>query len=90
MDCDLNCFKTRLVSGHGIITAVVITDLLAFSPIPKLRRQFVFPILFAVTWFVFSYVYYVSGGLGLKRHDPDEPPLGKPYLYKASICLRLH
>ena len=69
--------------GHGIITAVVLTDLLAFSPVPKLRRQFVFPILFAVTWFTFSYVYYAAGGLGLKVHD-DEPPLdGEPYLYKA-------
>ena len=71
------------LSGHGIITAVVLTDLLAFSPVPKLRRQFVFPILFAVTWFTFSYVYYAAGGLGLKVHD-DEPPLdGEPYLYKA-------
>jgi len=68
------------VAGHGLITVIVITDLLAFSPIPKLRRQFVFPILFAVTWFTFSYVYYVSGGLGLKNHDPEGE--GKPYLYK--------
>ena len=66
----------------------MLTDLLAFSPVPKLRRQFVFPILFAVTWFTFSYVYYAAGGLGLKVHD-DEPPLdGEPYLYKVSINSR--
>ena len=52
------------VAGHGLITAIVLTDLLAFSPIPKLRRQFVFPILFAVTWFLFSFVYYAAGGTG--------------------------
>ena len=73
--------QSVVFAGHGLITGVVITDLLAFSPIPKLRRQFVFPILFAVTWFVFSYVYYASGGLGLKRHDPEGE--GRPYLYKA-------
>ena len=70
------------ISGHGLITSIVLTDLLAFSPIPKMKRQFVFPILFAMTWFVFSYVYYASGGTGLILHDPERE--GKHYLYKAS------
>ena len=69
------------LSGHGLITAIVLADLLAFSPVPKMKRQFVFPILFAMTWFLFSYIYYASGGTGLILHDPER--IGKHYLYKA-------
>ncbi len=69
-------------TGHGLVTSVVFLDLLFFSPVPKMKRQFVFPVLFAAAWLGFSVAYYFVGGKGLKAHDAENG-VGNPYLYKV-------
>ncbi|XP_059081393.1 uncharacterized protein LOC131879163 [Tigriopus californicus] len=54
--------------GHGLIPFLVWVDLLLFSTRPWRYRQCWTPVLFGMSWVLFSYIYYLLGGTGYLKH----------------------